>query len=69
MNPYHFMTAQCFWFVVCVEYFSHNFSSRKSMEEAIAEVMAKVTRLNYYVPQRISKNTMMELPKPYSPAF
>jgi len=69
MNPYHFMTAQWFWFVVCVEYFSHNFFGRKSTEDAAAEVMARVARLNYPVPQRISKNTMMDLPKPYSPAF
>jgi hypothetical protein len=69
MNPFHFMTAQCFWFVICAEYFSYNFFTKKNAEEAATEVMSKVTRINYPVPLRISKNTMMELPKPYNPPF
>lgn len=59
MNPYHFMTAQCFWFVICAEYFSYNFFSKKHPEEAVAEIMDKVRRVNYPIPQRISKNTLM----------
>jgi hypothetical protein len=65
MNPYHFMTAACFWFVVCAEYFSYNFFMKKNPEEAVQEVMARVNRLNYPVPTRFSKNFMVEPPHPY----
>jgi hypothetical protein len=67
MNPYHFMTPHCFWFVVCSEYFSYNFFSKRNPEEAINEIMSKVHRINYPIPTRISKS-MLEVPHSY-PAF
>lgn len=54
------MTAACFWFVVCAEYFSYNFFARRSPEEAIAEIMSKVNRINYPIPLRISKNALID---------
>jgi hypothetical protein len=62
MNPYHFMTAHCFWFVVCSEYFSCNFFSKRNAEDAINEIMSKIHRINYPIPMRISKN-MLEVPR------
>jgi hypothetical protein len=61
MNPYHFMTAHCFWFVVCSEYFSYNFFSKRNPVDAINEITSKINRINYPIPLRISKN-MIEIP-------
>lgn len=57
MNPYHSLTANCFWYMVSAEYFSYDFYSRNNPLEAANQVLNRVGKLPIQMPTRFIKNT------------
>ena len=57
MNPYHAMTATCFWFLVCAEYYSYNFFAKKNSAEAAHEYMNRVIKMPVGIYSRVNKFT------------
>jgi hypothetical protein len=56
MNPYHALTANCFWYMISAEYFSYDFFTRNNPTEASNMVINRVMKLPVPIPLRIIKN-------------
>ena len=57
MNPFHAMTPSCFWFMVCAEYYSYNFYTRKNPNDLAHEYLDKVLKTPVPIIARVNKNS------------
>lgn len=57
MNPYHSLTANCFWYMVSAEYFSYNFFIRNNPLDAANQVLNRVSKIPIQMSTRFIKNT------------
>lgn len=62
MNPYHSLTASCFWYMVSAEYYSYDFFLRNSPLDAANHVLNRVSKLPIPMPTRFIKNLHQSLP-------
>lgn len=57
MNPYHSLTANCFWYMVSAEYFSYDFYARNNPLDAANQVLNRISKLAIQIPTRFIKYT------------
>ncbi len=57
MNPYHSLTATCFWYMISSEYYSFDFYGKKNPSEAAHAILNRVGKLPVQIPLRFIKNT------------
>lgn len=62
MNPFHSLTATCFWYMVSAEYYSYDFFIRNNPLEAANQVLNRIGKLAIQMPTRFIKNTRQGSP-------
>jgi hypothetical protein len=55
MNPYHSLTATCFWYAVSAEYYSYDFFNKRNTIDPAMEIMDKVSKIAMHLPNRLTK--------------
>lgn len=62
MNPYHSLTATCFWYMISSEYYSFDFFSKNNPLDAANQVLNRVGKLPLLMPTRFIKTTRIGAP-------
>jgi hypothetical protein len=62
MNPFHSLTASCFWYMVSAEYYSYDFFHRNNPLDAANLVLNRVGKLPLQMPTRFIKLTRTGAP-------